>query len=47
MHGRLIFDQTEVTIPSRIYFPDYAPGMYLVTIRDDDDQRYQFKVMKI
>ncbi|HEY3386777.1 MAG TPA: T9SS type A sorting domain-containing protein [Saprospiraceae bacterium] len=46
MYGRLIFDQTEVTIPSKIYFPDYSPGMYLVTIKEDDGKMYQFNVMK-
>jgi len=33
-------------IPSKIYFPDYALGIYLMTILENDGKKYQCKVMK-
>ena len=46
IHGRLIFDQSETTIPSKIYFPDYPSGMYLCTLTEDDGTKLSFKLMK-
>lgn len=46
IHGWLIFDQSEITIPSKIYFPDYPPGMYLCTLTEGDGAKVSFKLMK-
>jgi hypothetical protein len=47
IHGRLIFDQPETTIPSKIYFPDFPSGMYLISLIEEDGNVYQFKMMKL
>lgn len=46
IHGRLIFDQPDTTIPSKIYFPDYPSGIYLLSLTEEDGHVFQFKVMK-
>lgn len=46
MHGRLILDQPSTAIPSKIYFPDYPPGIYLVTLKEKDGKTLRFKLMK-
>jgi hypothetical protein len=46
IHGRLVFNQHATTIPSKIYFPDYPPGMYLISLTQDDGVKVSFKLIK-
>ncbi|HEX5112242.1 MAG TPA: T9SS type A sorting domain-containing protein, partial [Saprospiraceae bacterium] len=46
MHGRLIFDQPELTIPVKLYLPDFPPGVYLCNIRDENGNVRSVKLMK-
>lgn len=47
MHGKLVFDQNEITTPSKIYIPDYTPGMYVCRLTEDDGTKVTFKLMKL
>ncbi len=46
MHGRKAFDQPSLTIPSKLFLPDFAPGIYLLNITEIDGSSYSFKIMK-
>jgi hypothetical protein len=46
MHGRLVFDQPELTIPVNLFLPDFPPGVYLCTIKDEDGSVRSVKLMK-
>ncbi len=45
MHGRNVFNQ-ELVIPSKIFLPDFPPGIYLCTIKDEDGSVRSVKLMK-
>ncbi len=36
MFGHLVFNPTEITIPSKIFLPDFPPGIYLFSIQETD-----------
>jgi len=46
MHGRLVFNQQELTIPITIYLPDFPPGVYLCNVRDEKGNTRSMKLMK-
>jgi Secretion system C-terminal sorting domain len=46
MHGRLVFNQSECTIPAKIYLPDYAPGIYLCSLMDEKGLTINIILMK-
>jgi hypothetical protein len=46
IHGRIVFDQTDVPVPISIRLSSLLPGMYLCTIREKDGSMHAFKVMK-
>jgi len=45
IHGRIVFNH-ELLIPSKIFLPDFPPGVYLCTIKDDDGSVRSVKLMK-
>ncbi len=45
MHGRNVFNQ-ELVIPSKIFLPDFPPGIYLCTIKEEDGSVRSVKLMK-
>jgi len=46
MHGRLIINQSELTIPVKLFLPDFPPGIYLCNIRDEFGNTRSMKLMK-
>ena len=46
MHGSLVIDQPELTIPIKLYLPDFPPGIYLCNIKDEDGSVRSVKLMK-
>lgn len=46
IQGRMIFDHAGITIPSKIYFPDFAPGLYFFNLTEEDGRQFAFKLMK-
>jgi hypothetical protein len=46
MHGRLILNEPTTTIPSKIYFPDYPPGIYLLSLKEESGITTNFKLLK-
>ena len=45
IRGRNVFNQ-ELVIPSKIFLPDFPPGMYLCHIQEQDGSAINFKLMK-
>lgn len=47
IHGHEMMSHPAAPVPVVLHVPSWAPGMYLVTIREENGKVYQFKVMKI
>lgn len=46
MYGKEILYSSSAPVPVVMHVPHWTPGIYLVTIRDEDGSQYSFKVMK-
>ncbi len=47
MYGRMVFNQPSVLIPSKIFVPDFPPGLYLCVILEKEKILANIKLMKI
>jgi PKD repeat protein len=47
MHGHIMFYQSSVFIPSKLFVPEFPPGLYLCNILEDGKLLTSVKLMKI
>jgi hypothetical protein len=45
-HGQCVFFRSSILIPSNLYLPDLAPGVYYCRIREEDNTEHVFKLVK-
>ncbi len=46
MHGRLVYQQNDILIPSRLYIPNFPGGIYLCTVKDEFGVETSVKLVK-
>ena len=46
MYGRIIYDDPNMIIPSKIFLPDFPSGIYLCNLTDQNGSQYSYKLMK-